>query len=445
MLEGSLFSNLMKFSVPLMLTNVLQVLFNMSDVAVVGKFAGSAALGSVGSTTILVTLFVGIALGMGTGVNVITARHIGAGDEEGVKSCVTTSFVISLVEGVLLFLLAFLPARAVLELLGTKEELLDGAVRYLRIYAAGLPALAVYNFGAGVLDAKGDTKTPLFILSIAGLSNVGMNLIFVIVFQMAEAGVALASAISQTGSAVAICVVLLKSSGVAKLTLSSSLISKRLASRILALGLPAAFQNTVFALANLFIQSAVNSFDTVIVEGNAAAQNADGFTYDIMAAVYAGCAAFVSCNYGAGQTKRVIKSYYVSLAISSVAGIIIGSLFLIFAGPFLALFTNESAVIEAGRDRLIVMALSYWISAFMDNAIAASRGIGKAVAPTIIVIMGSCVFRVLWVLTIFAHFHTIISLYSLYAASWTLTAIAENIYFFAAWKRSVIDTISSNC
>ena len=437
MTNGSLWKNMFVFSVPLMLSQLLQVLFNMADVAVVGKFSSAEALGAVGSTTILVTLFTGFLIGMGSAVNVRVARHIGAQDREGASAAVRTSFAICLTAGCIIMALCLLSARFMLELLGTKDDLIDGAILYFRIYALGMPALGIFNFGNGVLSANGDTKRPLAYLMIAGILNVVFNLFFVIVCGMAEDGVALASIITQYISAILILMHMARQQDDSAFHIRDLKNGLDAGEKkcILELGIPAGLQNAIFAIANLFIQGAVNSFDSVMVEGNSAAANSDSIIYNVMAAFYTACATFMGQNLGAGKRDRVMKSYFIGVIYSFVAGAILGGALYLFGREFLSLFSNDRAVIEAGLQRTQIMCFSYAVSAFMDCTIAACRGIGKSLAPTIIVIMGACVFRVTWIYTVFAHFRTIPSLYLLYIFSWTITAIAEIICFTVSYKK----------
>ena len=435
--EGPLAKQILLVSLPLALSNLLQVLFNMSDVAVVGRFAGSTALGAVGSTSIFVTLFTGFLIGLGNGINVLVARFYGARHPNDVHDTVHSALIVSLIAGVILLVVGLLGSPAMLRLLNTKEDLLPGAILYLRVYFLGMPALALYNFGNAVFSAIGETKKPLYILSFAGVLNILLNLFFVIVCNLDVAGVALASAISQCVSAGLILHALTGVQDCYALHFKEAKLDPAMTKSILALGLPAGFQNAIFAIANLFIQAGVNSFDSLMVKGNSAAANADPLIYDCMAAFYMACASFMSQNYGAGKPDRVKKSYFISLAYSFGVGLALGGGLFLFGRQFLALFTTESAVIDAGMKRVGVMALAYCISAFMDCTIAASRGLGKTVVPTVIVIMGSCVFRVIWVYTIFAHFHTIPSLYLLYPCSWALTAIAEILYFVHCYKQAM--------
>ena len=326
---------------------------------------------------------------------------------------------------------------ALLRLLNTKEDLLPGAILYLRVYFLGMPALALYNYGNAVFSAIGETKKPLAYLSVAGVVNILLNLFFVIICKLDVAGVALASTIAQCLSAGLILHALTKVEDCYALDLHSIRLDLGTTKRILMLGIPAGLQNAIFAIANLFIQAGVNSFDSLMVKGNSAAANSDAMIYDAMAAFYMACASFMSQNYGAGKLDRMRKSYFISLAYSFGVGLLLGGGLLLFGRQFLALFTTESAVIDAGMKRIMVMGLAYCISAFMDCTIAASRGLGKTIGPTVIGILGSCVFRVIWVYTIFAHFHTIPSLYLLYPFSWLLTAAAEIVYFIFSYRQAI--------
>lgn len=437
LLTGSLWKGILLFSLPLFVSNLLQVLFNMTDVAVIGKFSSPEALGAVGSTTILVTLFTGFLIGLGNGINVLIARYLGQRNSKSVHDALHTSFVLSVIMGIILFLLGFFFSKYLLIWLKTKDEFIAGATLYLKIYFIGMPANALYNFGNACYSAKGNTKRPLIFLGISGIFNVGLDLLFVIVFKMSVEGVALASIISQYISATLLMISLMKEKTDIKLIIKDIRLYEGYSRLVLSLGLPSGFQSAIFAIANLFIQSGVNSFDGGVVKGNSAAQNADSITFNVMAAFYTACASYMSQNFGAGNQKRVKQSYLIALVYSFLTGALMGVFFLTLGRPFLRIFTNEEQVVEAGYERLKIMAFSYAFGAFMDNTIAASRGIGKSLIPTIIVITGSCVFRVIWVYTIFAHFHTITSLYLVYIFSWVITAIFEIAYFLYAYKREL--------
>ena len=438
MTQGSILKNIFIFSLPLMLSNVLQVLFNMSDVAVVGRFSSDAnALGAVGSTTTYVALFTGLLIGLGTGVNAVMAQRIGAGDEEGASRTAHTAFIISVVFGLVVAALAMGLARPVLTLMGTKEKFLDGALLYVYIYFTGAPGTAIYNFGNGVFSADGDTRKPLIFLSISGLTNILLNLFFVIVCDMSVDGVALASTISQWLSCALIAAALARAEKSYCLRFSRLRVDGRIAKKLLVLGIPAGIQNAIFQLANLFIQAGINSFDNTVVEGNTAAVNADTLVFELMAAFYTACTSFIGQNFGAGNRERILRCYFVALGYSFVFGLVLGLLLFAFGDVFLSVFTGSPEVIAAGKQRLAVLCFSYAVSAFMDCTIAAARGLNKTIIPTVMVILGSCVFRIFWVYVIFPVQGTTTLLYLLYPASWAITSVAEIVYFVFAYRRAV--------
>ncbi len=434
--SGSLWKKILFYSIPLMFSNILQVVFNLSDVAVVGRFAGPIALGAVGSTSILITLFTGVLIGLAGGVNALTALYIGSGDKDSLRETVHTSVLLCLTAGIAISALGIVFSDGILTVMRTKSELIKDAAVYLRIYLLGMPALALYNFGNAVLSAAGDTKRPLYYLSLAGVLNVALNLFFVIICRLGVAGVGVASILSQYLSAILILRLLFRTQESFGLSLSSLRISGDKAGRILQIGMPCAFQYAIFAVANLFVQTSVNSFDHVVVEGNSAAANADPLVYDMMAAFYTACTSFIAQNFGARHRDRILKSYLICLLYSFLVGLCLGVGLYLFRHPFLSLFTGEPEVIAAGTMRLGVMAFSYGVSAFMDCSLAASRGLGKTVVPTAMVILGSCIFRIVWIYTVFAHFRTLESLYLLYVCSWTLTGVAEILYFAHIYRRT---------
>ena len=510
MTKGNLWRQIWIYSVPLMLTNLLQVFFNLADVAVVGKFAGPISLGGVGSTTLLVTLTTGFLIGMSNGVNTLTALFIGSGEKDREVKIVHTGFLLCLVTGLAVLILGIIFANPILSLLGTKDELFSEASIYFKIYMLGSPALAIYNYGNAVLSAAGDTKKPLKYLTTAGVINVLLNLVFVIGLGMQASGVALASILSQYVSAILILRALLKTTETYGLQIGRILVGKkanrndrafslvadhveeistepaavdqtttttkpvvtmhtkattkpvvtvhtkattkpgvvgqiiattkllvdwRIAARILNISIPAAFQYSLFAVANLVVQSAVNSFDHITVEGNSAAMNADAVIYDMMAAFYTACSSFIAQNYGAGNKDRIRKTYLITTFYSFMVGFVLGGLLFAFKTQFLFLFTSDQQVIQQGAIRISVMAFSYCVSALMDNATAGARGLGKTLVPTVAIIFGSVVYRVLWIMTVFAHFHTLQSLYLLYVTAWTFTAIIGNTYFVGLYRK----------
>lgn len=436
--QGSLFTGIILFSLPLIASQILQVLFNISDVIIVGKGIQDSTIpvGAVSSTSTLLTLFTGFMIGLGAGINVKTAQYLGANKSDDVKKTVDTSLVISVITGVVIFVVCFFLARPLLELLKTKDELIDKAVLYFKIYAFGMPALAIFNYGNGVLSAAGDTKRPLIYLTVSGFMNVGLNLFFVLVCKLDVEGVGLASVITQYISGIAVIIRLIRIKDVHRLDFKTFSLSGKKAGEVLILGVPAGIQNCIFAIANIFIQTGINEFPYKEVTGINTAQYADTIIYNVMAAFYTACSTFMGQNYGAGKKDRVLKSYFISMLYACLFGLVLGAFCFYKGDIFLRLFDDDPEVIAAGMEKLKIVGFAFCISAFMDNTIAASRGIGKSLMPTIIVIIGSCIFRIVWIYTVFAHFKTITSLFLLYPVSWAITAVAEMAYFFVSFKKT---------
>lgn len=435
--SGNLFRQVFLFSLPLIFTNLLQILFNMADVAIAGRFAGSHALGAVGSTSTLIFLYTGFLIGLGSGINVLVAQHYGAKSENNVRQVVHTSAILALIAGIVIWIAGALSCRFFLELLGTKPTLIDDAELYMQLYFIGMPAMALYNFGNGVLSAVGDTRRPLMYLGISGAVNIVLDLFTVIVLHMDVDGVAIASVAAQYVSAFLILRALWKTEDSYALRAKHLRLSPDKAKAVLTMGIPAGIQFAIFSVANLFIQSGVNTFDETVVAGNAAAGNIDNLIYNILAAFYTACSSFIGQNLGAGSKERIRKSYFICLAYSTGAALLLGGAVLLFGREILSLFTTESAVVEAALPRACIMACSYWLSCFMDNTLSASRGLGRSLVPTAIIIVGVCVFRVVWVYTVFAWFGTLTSLYTLFAFSWIITAVAEILYFARCYRRDL--------
>ncbi len=433
--QGNLWKQIILFSIPLIFSNLLQIVFNMADLIVAGQFAGNRALGAVGSTSILVTLFTGFAIGMGNGVNVILARFIGAKRKDDEKQTIYTSLIVCIIVGIILLVLGVSSANIILKILQTKPDFLEPATTYLHIYFCGLPALTIFNYGNGAYSAMGNTRKPLLFLVIGGVINVGLNLLFVIAFKMDVVGVALASTISQYISALLIVISLHLGKKESHYSFKEFTFSERKAKRILLFGLTSGLQYSIFAIANLFVQTGVNSFDEAMVQGNAAALYLDTIIYNIMAAFYLACTSFISQNYGANNRKRIIASYGITLFYAFSAAALFGLIMYFFGQEALSIFTKDSSIIEAGMKKLSIMVFSYFLSTFMDSAVAASRGLGKTLVPTILVIIGSCIYRIIWIYTIFRYFETVESLYLLYPTSWFLTSILECTYFAIIYTR----------
>lgn len=434
MINDSLWKGIILFSIPLIFSNLLQVAFNMSDIIVVGKFAGGDSVGAVGSTTTLITLFTGLLIGMGSAVNAITSKLLGSKDDYNLRKFNHNSLLIVLGFGILLLVIGLLSGYSFLKLLKTKNELLDKANKYLSVYFLGMPALAVYNYGQGILSAEGKTVKPLIYLTIAGVVNILLNIFLVVVFKLDVLGVAIASVISQYLSMTLILISLFKDDK-CRIEFKYLKFDKISTKELLSLGLAGGIQNSLFSISNLFIQTGLNSFDKDTVSGSVAAANFDSLVYDVLAAFYMACSTFIGQNFGSKNKERIKKCFFITIIYSFSIGLVLGLILCLFSDKCILLFTDEVNLINAGSERLKVMGLSYAISAFMDVPIAASRGLGKAFWPMVFELLGVCVLRIVWVYTIFAYFHTITSLYLLYAVSWIITGLLEIPYFIHLYRK----------
>ena len=420
--EGPLAKQILLVSLPLALSNLLQVLFNMSDVAVVGRFAGSTALGAVGSTSIFVTLFTGFLIGLGNGINVLVARFYGARHPDDVHDTVHSALIVSLIAGVILLVVGLLGSPAMLQLLNTKEDLLPGAILYLRVYFLGMPALALYNFGNAVFSAIGETKKPLYILSFAGVLNILLNLFFVIVCNLDVAGVALATIISQTVSACMVTRMLMKEEGALHLDLHHLGFHMGALKQILLIGLPAGLQSTVFSLSNVVIQSAINSFGSTVVAGSSASSNLEGFVYTAMNAFAQAAVTFTSQNMGARKYHNLDRVMRNCLLCAVVTGILLGGGAALAGRQLLHFYSSDEAVIAAGYERLWIICGTYLLCGIMDTLASSLRGLGYSVLPMVVSLVGSCLLRLVWIATIFQLNRTPFMLYISYPISWVLTA-----------------------
>ena len=362
------------------------------------------------------------------------AYYVGAKRDNLRNATIYTAFFVCLASGIVLMVLGILLCRPVLSAMNTKPELMESAVLYFCICMMGLPALALYNFGNAVLNAMGDTKRPLVYLMVAGVINVALDILFIVAFGMGVSGVALATALSQGVSAVLVLNAVFRRTPQLGIKFSNLFFNGKSAIHILKIGLPAGLQHSVFALANSFVQMGVNSFDAITVAGVAAEDRLDVLVYQTMAAFYIAGATFVGQNYGAGNKKRIFQSYLISMGFAFIAGAVLGGLFYANGRALIGIFSSDSTVIDEGMKKLFIMSFSFCISATMDGSVAAARGLGKTLVPSFIIIMGSCVFRLLWIFTIFAFFKTIESLYLLYIFSWIITGAAAIFYFLKIYK-----------
>ena len=445
MTKGPIFKELIIFSVPLILSGVLQLLFNAADVIVVGRFAGDNSLAAVGSTSSFINLMLNLFIGISIGSSVVSANYFGAGKIRELRNTVHTSMLLSIYSGIGLTVLGVIFARPILHLMQAPEEVLVLAVLYLRIYFAGISATVIYNFGSALLRAKGDTQRPLYILMVAGIINVILNLIFVIIFRMDVAGVALATVISQIFAAGFVIALLMREEDGFKLELKKLKIHKYILIRIIKIGVPAGFQGMMFSISNMVIQSSVNSFGPIVIAGSSAGINIEGFVYLAMNGFSQGALTFVSQNMGAGQKDRIKKLVFISLLTVLAVGEGLGFLVVIFARQILGVYSKNPLVIEAGIRRLTVICSTYALCGIMDTMSNIIRGIGHSLLPMIVCIVGVCVFRIVWLSTIFLtpQFHTEFIIFVSYPISWTVTFIAHCICFAKVFKKVFLVTANN--
>jgi len=435
MCDGPILSKILIFSLPLMASSILQLLFNAADMIVAGRFAGSNALGAVGATSSLINLLVAVFMGLSVGANVVIANFYGAKKYDDVSDTIHTSIALALVCGCILIIIGQLVAYPVLSKMGTPDTILPLSVTYMKIYFVGMPMMLLYNFGAAILRAVGDTKRPLQYLSIAGAINVGLNLMFVIKFSMGVKGVALATILSQAISAILVLRALMKNEGIIRFELKKLRIHKDKVIRIAKIGLPAGLQGAVFSISNVLIQSSVNSFGDVAVAGNTAAMNLEGFVYMAMNTFHQTAISFVGQNTGAHRFDRVKKILIECLACVTVTGLALGGISLIFSDTLLGLYTKEAAVVAYGNRRLIIIMSTYFLCGIMDSTVGVTRGMGYSVIPMIISLLGACAFRVIWIFTIFTEIRTLECLYVSYPISWTVTFAFQLFYFIFMFRK----------
>lgn len=424
MCSGSILKKMLMFTLPLMLSSILQLLFNAADIVVVGRFAGDNSLAAVGSTTALINLLTNLFVGLSIGANVTAARNYGGKREDALSRTVHTAVTISIISGVILTVIGVVGTKEMLRLMSTPDEIIDLAADYLRIYFAGITATTIYNFGSALLRAIGDTKRPLYYLLAAGAVNVVLNLLFVIVFKMDVSGVALATIISESLSAFLVIRCLMRETGAIKLELKKLRVHKAELISIIRIGLPAGFQGIVFALSNVVIQSSVNLFGNIVVAGNSAAANIEGFVYMAMNSFYQATLSFMSQNFGAGEYKRLNKILACGELCVVAVGLVLGNAAVLFGNQLLSIYSDSPEVIAAGMVRLHYISKVYFLCGIMDVLVGALRGIGYSVLPMVVSLLGACGLRLLWIATVFQipQFHKVEVVYLSYAITWIITA-----------------------
>lgn len=435
MCSGPLLSRILLFAIPLICSGVLQLVFNATDIIVVGRFVSSNAMAAVGSTSSLINLLVNFFIGISVGANVLVARFRGANDFDDAQETVQTALITAVAGGFVLIALGILLARPMLVWMATPDEVIGQAVLYMRVYFIGMPATMLYNFGAAILRAVGDTRRPLYFLTLAGLVNVAGDLLFVLVLDMGVAGVAVATVISQIISATLIVLCLMRQDGMCNVNLRRMRFHRDKFLRIMQVGLPAGLQSVIFNISNVLIQSSINSFGATVVAGNTAASNIEDFVYTSMNALYQTSLSFTSQNLGARQFGRIDKILVRCLALVFVIGLVLGNGAHLLGQTLLGIYTGEPEVIAYGMMRLGVVSVTYCLCGMMDVVAGSVRGLGYSILPMLVSLVGACVFRIIWIFTVFQWQHTLFSLYISYPISWALTICAHLVCYFAVRRR----------
>lgn len=436
--EGRLLPKLCSFALPVMLSGILQLAFNAADLIVVGRFEGEVALAAVGSNGALVSLVVNVFMGLGSGVSVLAARYFGAKDDRRMGETVETAAIVGVLGGILTALVGLILSVPMLRVMSTPENVLPLAAVYLRIYFLGIPFLATYNFLSAVLRSVGDTRRPLLYMAVAGVVNVLLNLLLVVVFHLGVVGVAVATVASELLSCILTVRCLLLSEGAYRLPRGKLHFSRTVFLQMLHIGLPAGIQGSLFSISNVIIQSSINSFGASVVAGNAAAASLEGFGYCCQDSVCQATVAAASQCMGARKYERVRSVTVVCNILAVFASMVPYGVILLFRHPLLHAYTAEADAVEAGVVRLFYLGALYFTAGFMGVMTGVLRGYGYSILPTSITLVGVCGFRLVWIFTVFARFHDLRLLYSCYPISWTLTAIGLFIAYFALRKKAVV-------
>lgn len=433
--EGPYLSKLLRFALPIMATGVLQIMFNAVDGMVVGKFVSDAALAAVTSTGSFIALIVNFFMGISIGSNVLVAQFFGAKREKDLNEVVHTSVVISVILGTIVLLLGQFFSKTFLGWMNSPDDVIDLAALYLKIYFLGAPVSLLYNFSAAMLRAVGDTKHPLLFLTIGGVLNVFLNLFCVLVLGLGVEGVAIGTIASQLVSAVLVMIFLFRGKGPIRVRFRELKIHWRKLGTILRLGIPAGLQSIMFSVSNVIVQTALNGFGKVVMAGNGAATQIESVTYTAMYSIYHASINFVGQNVGAKNLDRVKRGTWVCLGVVAVIGIVLSALTFLFGRQLLGLYTNSPESIAAGMKKILFVGVPYFISGLMDTMSGAVRGLGVSLTPMFVTTIGTCVFRVVWVMTVFRGYGTLESLYIVYPFSWLITFIGHSVCFTIFFRR----------
>lgn len=435
MCSGPLLKKILIFTIPVMASGILQLLFNATDIIVVGRYAGKESLAAVGSTTALINLIINLFVGLSVGANVITAKYYGAGKEKDVSETVHTAILTAVISGIILVIIGIILATPLLRLMDSPEDVLGKSALYLKIYFLGMPAMMLYNFGSAVLRAVGDTKRPLYYLILSGSVNVCLNLISVICFGMGVAGVGIATVVAQYISAAMVVRCLIKEDGSYGINLSELRLTGSKLKEIMFVGIPAGMQGVVFALSNVLIQSSINSFGSIAMAGNTAASNIEGFIYISMNSYNQTAISFTSQNIGGKKIERVGKILLICIGLVSMFGIILGFGAYFAGNTLLHIYSSDMEVIHYGLMRMRIICLTYFTCGIMDVFAGSVRGMGYSVMPMIISLIGACGLRIVWIYTIFKAHHTLTTLYISYPVTWVITICAYIVCYTICIKK----------
>lgn len=435
MCNGTIMDKLVSFSLPLMLSGILQLMFNAVDVIVVGRFAGSQALAAVGSTTALINMFVNLFMGISLGTNVLAARFFAAGKDRQMSETVHTSIAFAAISGIVMVFVGIFFSKFALELMATPADVIEQSTLYMRIYFLGMPFFMLYNYGAAILRAVGDTKRPLIFLIISGVINAVLNMILVIVFHLAVAGVAIATVISQMISCILVLRCLYRSEGSYQLRFSKLMLKGCYLKEIFQVGVPAGIQSTVINFSNVLLQSSVNSFGSIAMAGYTAANNILGFLFVSVNSVTQACMSFTSQNYGVRKWKRMDKILVDCMILSMIVALVLGGGSYIFGSQILRIYTENEEVIRCGMEILSYTTLTYFLCGFMDLFPGAMRGMGFSAAPMMLSIVGTVGTRIVWIFGIFPRYRSLSVLFISYPVSWILTIAMQVVCFFIVRRK----------
>ena len=435
MCNGTIMDKLISFSLPLMLSGILQLMFNAVDIIVVGQFTGNEALAAVGSTTALINVFVNLFIGISLGASVLAARFYATGQEKEMSETVHTSITLALISGIAMGIIGVIAAKGALELMDTPDNVLNLSTLYMRIYFMGMPFFMLYNYGAAILRAVGDTKRPLLFLIISGATNVLLNLLLVIQFHLGVAGVAIATVISQCISCILVLRCLYLSDGSYQLRFNKLGMKTRYVKQIFQIGIPAGIQSTIINFSNVLLQSSVNSFGSVAMAGYTAANNILGFLYVSVNSITQACMSFTSQNYGVRKFKRMDKVLLECLGLTVIVALVLGGGSYLFGAELMHIYTKSTKVIECGVDIMLYTTVTYFLCGIMDLLPGALRGMGHSTVPMILSVIGTVGTRIVWIYVIFPCHRSLDFLFISYPVSWLLTIVMQVICFYFVRKK----------